>query len=486
MSTFSRSNNILDLIFTTENDRISDLSLIDPLPGCDHFPIIFDYSFSSYAEADSGSRRNFEFNFFKGNYSLINMHLSNIDWDFKFSGLGIEEAYRCFVCILHDTFIKFLSQKQPLNPKKPPWSRSIPNALKQSKRQAWLQYKDARSRFGRLSPIALRLWHVFRSLSVEFGNTVRQCVISYEKSLISSDNSKRFHSYLRSKKVQRPTIGPLVDNEEWVVEPEDMANHFVAAFSAVFTNSDLPNPFPLQYCHNRFLFRADNIDIFKIQKILSNLKPSSSAGPDGIPSVFLKKCAFSISYPLLLLFRKSLSSVSVPSYWKDASVMPLFKGGVHSNPLNYRPISLTSVCCKTFERIIVSQLTSYLEENHLLSPYQYGFRSGRSVSDQLLYTYDYVTQAYDSGLSVDIIFFDFRKAFDVVNHALLLTKLSCIGVEGCVLGWLKDYLSDRKMKVVVHGSQSRQMNVSSGVPQGSVIGPLLFLVYINHAVSQLS
>ncbi len=97
--------------------------------------------------------------------------------------------------------------------------------------------------------------------------------------------------------------------------------------------------------------------------------------------------------------------MTVPSYWKNANVMPLFKGGVHSDPLNYRPISLTSVCCKSFERIVVSKLTAYLEDRQLLSPYQSGFRSGRSVSDQLLYTYDYVTQSYDSGLSVDIIFF---------------------------------------------------------------------------------
>ena len=187
-----------------------------------------------------------------------------------------------------------------------------------------------------MSPTALRLWNDFRNLSIEYGNTVKQCVINYEKSLVSCNNSngKRFHSYLRSKKVQRPTVGPLLSDDGWVVEPVDMANHFVTAFSAVFTNSILPNPFPLQQCNNKFLFSADSFNILKIQNTLSKLPSSTSSGPDGIPSVFLKKCALSLSYPLLLLFRKSLSSMSVPSCWRDANVMPLFKGGVHSEPLN--------------------------------------------------------------------------------------------------------------------------------------------------------
>ena len=268
MPTFLRSNNILDLILTTENDRISHLSLIDPFPGCDHFPITFEYSFCTFA--DSGSRNfsiNLKFNFFKGNYNTINSYLNDIDWDDKFSGLGIEEAHNCFISILHDAFQNFLPLKQLVNSKKPPWTRSIPKSVKQNKRQAWLKYKDACSRFGRLSPIALRLWHAFRSLSIEFGCTVQQCVSNYEKSLVSSNNSdsKCFHSYLCSKEVQRPTIGPLLSDEGWAVEPVDMANYFVAAFSAVFTNTDLPNPFPLQYYISKFLFSVDSLDVFKIQ-----------------------------------------------------------------------------------------------------------------------------------------------------------------------------------------------------------------------------
>ena len=486
-STFLRSDNILDLVFTSESDRISDLSLFDPFPGCDHFPIKFDYLFCSSANSVTNTSSVSVFNFFKGNYNNINSHLNDIDWDVKFSGLCIEDAYTRFISILNDTFSKFIPFKQPVKPKKPPWSRSISKSLKHRKSQAWLKYKNARAKFGRSSPVTLRLWHNFRCLSIEFGNNVQQCVSNYELMLVSDKfNTKRFHAYLRKKKILRPSIGPLSCDDGWVVEPTDMANHFVTAFSTVFTSTDLTDPFPLQHCINKFSFNADNFNITNIRNVLSKLQDSNSTGPDGIPSVFLKRCALSISYPLSLLFQKSLKSMNVPSYWKSAHVMPLFKSGVHSDPLNYRPISLTSVCCKTFERIVVSKLTAYLEDNRLLSPHQFGFRSGRSVSDQLLYTYDYVTQSFDSGLGVDIIFFDFCKAFDVVNHALLLTMLSNIGVDGWVLGWLRDYLSDRKFKVVVHGSQSHHRNVSSGVPQGSVIGPLLFLVYINHVVSQLT
>ncbi len=169
-------------------------------------------------------------------------------------------------------------------------------------------------------------------------------------------------------------------------------------------------------------------DVFRIESYSSKLKPSCCSGPDLLPPVLLRRCIPSFSYPVLLICRKSLSSKRVSLDWKDANVTPLFKGGIHSNPLNYRPISLTSVCCKSFERIIVSHLSTYLASNHLLSLHQFGFRSGKSVSDQLLYTYNYVTDYYDRGFSVDIVFFNYRKAFDVVNHQMLLSMLHSIGM----------------------------------------------------------
>ena len=154
--------------------------------------------------------------------------------------------------------------------------------------------------------------------------------------------------------------------------------------------------------------------------------------------------------------------------------------------LNYRPISLTSVCCETMERIVCAHLRDYLESNSLLSENQFGFRAGRSTSDQLLLVYNSISRRVDSGGICDVLLFDFSKAFDIVCHDILLAKLRVVGIDDNLLLWISSFLTNRKMKVSVKGFLSRERDVLSGVPQGSVLGPLLFLVYINNIADQLS
>ena len=216
-----------------------------------------------------------------------------------------------------------------------------------------------------------------------------------------------------------------------------------------------------------------------MEKLLNNINTSKAQGPDNISNTVLKNCASQLSPALATIFQCSIDSGKLPSDWLNANVSPVFKKGDSHLAENYRPVSLTCVSCKLLEHIVCKHLLDHLERHNILTSVNHGFRSGFSCETQLLTTMHDLLQQYDIGSQIDMVILDFSKAFDTVPHARLLHKLTCYGVVGSLHKWLGDFLTNRNMQVVVDGESSDSVYVESGVPQGTVLGPILFLCHIN-------
>ena len=211
---------------------------------------------------------------------------------------------------------------------------------------------------------------------------------------------------------------------------------------------------------------------------LNKLNPNKSCGPDKIHPRVIKYIRKSKTALFYLCFIYSLKG-TLPVSWKEAIITPIHKKGSRKVPSNYRPISLTSVFCRILESIIKDKIMVHFDINHLCCKQERGFCPRMSCVTQLLYAMEHWTKSLVDGNDVDIIYLDFRKAFDCVPHQCLLSKLKAYGISGNTLNWILDFLSNRQQRVNVNGSCSDWSNAISGVPQGSVLGPLLFIVYVN-------
>ena len=232
-------------------------------------------------------------------------------------------------------------------------------------------------------------------------------------------------------------------------------------------------------------FKFTPVDVSQTLKVLKNIRGSKAAGPDNIPASMIKDAAEELAAPISFLINYSFETGTFPTAEKTAKVTPLYKSGERNSFNNYRPISVLSVISKVAEKLAFNQLSDYFEKNHLLSNCQYGFRRGRSTQHAVTNLVDSIRQKIDKGKHTGVLYMDFSKAFDTVNHACILHKLPFYGISGTELNWIIDYLFNRDQYVNYEGIPSLPEKITHGVPQGSILGPLLFIILINDMQSQL-
>jgi hypothetical protein len=334
----------------------------------------------------------------------------------------------------------------------------------------------------KLKPILSRL---FNKACRDVKKLVKKNVLIHEQEIAAKCKSdpKLLFSYINKQRSCSNEIKSIrKSNGELSDDTSTIANVLNEAFQMVFTRDDENQNFPTfeMRCHAKCSINP--LEAFKprtIESYLLQLNKRKNGSMDGVHPYVLSECSISLCKPLSMIFIKSFELGKLPDIWKYANITPLYKKGDKYDPLNYRPISLTSICCKVMERILREIIMDHIICNNLLTNHQHGFVNNKSCLTNLIETLDIVTETLSRGFNSILVYLDFAKAFDSVQHQLLMHKLAAYGINGKLFNWIKEFLSNRRQRVNIKGVNSEWAAVTSGVPQGAVLSTLLFIIYIN-------